>query len=243
VVRWLRVGCMAFLVNNGGIMKKNLIAAGMMFFLVFTPMIVSAVETPPLPYGETLPQSAFQQGDTKAAVRMLLKANVPVSEIIKAAVQNGVSYDDIIGALLAVGIPPGKIVIYCLDGPIPFKNAVAALNNHGVPPDDILTWLINWKTGINRIYDACEFMLLHGYSQADVLKTLKAADADREVVIQVVRWFKIPPATVIAVYQERLDYFGHVFNRYSLPQPALLAIGVSRIVVDQRGPVISPMTP
>ena len=229
-------------VNSEGIMIKKLIA-GMMLFWIFAPMVVLAVETPPLPYGETLPQSAFQQGDPEAAVRMLLKANVPVSEIIKAAVQNGVSYDDIIGALLAAGIPPEKIVIYCLDGPIPFKNAVAALNNHGVPPDDILTWLIKWQTEINRIYDVCEFMLRHGYSQADILKTLKAAEADREVVIQVVRWFNIPPATVIAVYQSYLDYFGHVFNRYSLPQPALLAIGVARIIEDQRGPVISPMTP
>jgi hypothetical protein len=224
-------------------MNKHFLPGVILACFVCLPVLAVAVEAPPMTYSETLPQSAFQTGDADAAVRMLLKANVPVPVIIKAAMENGVSPDAIIGALLAAGISPEKVVLQCLQGPMPFKNVLAALKNRGIPPDVVLARLIKWEIGIAGIYDTCDFMLKNGFSQADILTILKDTGADRELVIQVVRWFEIPPATVIAVYQSQLDYFGHVFNRHSLPQPALLSIGVARITIKERGPVISPMKP
>lgn len=225
-------------------MNKHFLTGVVLVFFICVPVLAAAVETPPVTFSETLPQSAFQNGDANAAVRMLLKANVPVPAIMKAALENGVSHDALVGALLAARISPEKVVLHCLQGPMPFQSALAALKNHGVRPAVVLVWLVKGETGIAGIYDTCDFMLKNGYSQADILTILKDAGADRELVIQVVRWFEIPPATVIAVYQSLLDYFGHVFNRHALPQPALLSIGVARITIEDQGrPVISPMKP
>ena len=227
-------------------MEKHFVAIAVLFFVARATVSVAAVDTPPLTYSETLPQSAFENGDPSAAVKMLLKSKVPVPDIINAALQNGITQDVIVSALLAAGIAPEKVVLYCLQGPISFKNALAALLQFGVPPENVLTWLIEWKTGLDGIYETCDFMLKNGRSKADLLRTLGAAGADRDLVAQVVRWFDIPPATVIAVYQTFLDYFGHVFNRHALPQPALLAIGVARITIENCidcRPVISPMVP
>jgi hypothetical protein len=227
-------------------MEKHIVAVGVLFFVLWTTVSVAAVDTPAMSYSETLPQSAFEKGDPYAAVKMLLKAKVPVQDIINAAIRNGIAQDVIVSALLAAGIAPEKVVLYCLQGPISFKNVLAALQDFGVPPENVLTWLINWKTGLDGLYATCDFMLKNGRSKADLLRTLGEAGADRDLVVQVVRWFDIPPATVIAVYQTFLDYFGHVFNRNALPQPALLAIGVARITVEECAdcrPVISPMVP
>ncbi len=229
-------------------MNKHFVASlVLVFFVCVVPAF--AVETPSTTYSETLPQSAFQLGDAEAAVKMLLDSGVPISVIINAAIQNGVSPEALVGALLGAGISAEKVVLYCLEGPMPFEKVLYALKAHGVLPEDVLTWLIKRRMSSSAIYDVCDFMLKQGYSKADLLRVLKDADADRKLVIQVVRWFDIPPATVVAVYQSlgrrAAVFFGLFFTRHSLPQPALLAIGVARINVDECGsrPVISPMKP
>ncbi len=226
-------------------MKKRILP-GAVFILLCLPLFAVAVQTQPASYSETLPQSAFQESDADSAVIMLLDSNVPISVIISAAIQSGVTEEAIVGALLSAGIPPKDVVRHCLEAHISFQGALKALKKYGVAPDLVLTWLIKWNLGIDGIYDTCAFMLDNEFSKADILRVLKEAEADREIVVQVVRWFDIPPATVVAVYQSFLDYFGHVFNRSALPQPALLSIGVARITPvldDPCRPVISPMRP
>ncbi len=226
-------------------MKKFTVLGVVVCFVFGLPLFAGAINVPASTYSETLPQSAFEKGDVSAAVKMLLNANVPIALIIKAAKNSGVSPSALVEALLAAGIEPEKIILFCLQGDLDFESALGVLNERGTPPEQVLTWLIQWETGLGGLYETCDFMLRHDRTKADLLRALAENEAERELVVQVVRWFNIPPATVIAVYHSFLDFFGHVFNRHSLPQPALLAIGVSRITIEGEGrrPVISPMVP
>lgn len=225
-------------------MKKQLISFLAVAFFIGLPVLVTGADIPAMTYSETLPQSAFEKGNPVAAVRMLLKEGVPLSGIIKGAKKSGLSQDAIVAALLDAGVSGEKVVLFCLQGPLSFKRALPILDEYGVSPDKVLVWLITWETGVHGVRETCDYMLKHGYSQVDLLTIMSEAGAERHLVVQVVRWFKIPPAAVIAVYQTFLDYFGHVFNRQSLPQPALLSIGVGRITIEERGrKPLSPMIP
>lgn len=207
-------------------------------------------------YSETLPQSAFEEGDASTAIPMLINEGVPVPEIISAATRNDVAAEAVVAGLLKAGVSEEEIVFHIMEGPMPSETALLALDANGIAATTVLGYLIKWRNSSGNIYETSDFMLQQGYSKEELLQELADADADRNLVVQVVRWFSIPPATVVAVYQpeagtgaaEATEGFGHVFARQSIPQPALFAAGASRIgnndaFTNRGGGVISPIQP
>jgi len=200
-------------------------------------------------YNGTLPRSAFQASDVRGAVLVLVDENVPITEIIQSGLRSGASHESLVGALLAAGVPEKTVITKAMQGPMSAGKALKALSTHKVPPAKVLKYLIEWESPSGTVYETCDYMLKHGYTEADLLRALSNANAERETVAQVVRWFDIPPATLVSVLQPAEpgpERFGHVFARHVLPQPAQLALGVSRVnnsdAFKNRGPV-SPMKP
>ncbi|MFP4446706.1 MAG: hypothetical protein ACLFPD_10730 [Desulfosudaceae bacterium] len=235
-------------------MYKQILIAVALAVIISLPAAVLAAEDAAGTYSETLPQSAFDQGDAAAAIQMLVKEKVPVSEIMATALRNEVSHTAIVNGLLKAGVAEEEVIFHVMQGPMPSESALRALADNGISPRTVLGYVVQWENSSGNIYETCNFMLQQGYSKSDLLGALKEEGANRNLVVQVVRWFNIPPATVVAVYQGGAgetpgeEATGYMYSRKSMPQPAMFEIGVSRIGVAESsnsrgGRVISPIQP
>lgn len=198
---------------------------------------------------DSLARSAFAEGDAGVAVKLLLEKNVPVPMIVDTAIKSGVSREKLVTALLAAGIDRETVVLQVVQAGGYVGTNLRALSASGISPREIFLLLVRRNRGMEEILDAAQFMLDQGYSKAEVLEALSTVEADREVVVQIVRRLNIPPATVVSAYRPGVlesRGFGHVFCRHALPQPALVALGVARIhAADpfKNRSVISPSSP
>ena len=75
-------------------------------------------------------------------------------------------------------------------------------------------------------------MLDSGYTQSALMEALFRSGTDFNTIGIAAERLGIPPATIVVAYRTVFGgqgRFGHLYTRQSLPQPALIAVGVARI--------------
>jgi hypothetical protein len=230
---------------------RNIVVFFLLFPFVITQQVIAAdIESRATDTYASLAASAFQQDNVVVAVDLLLEKNVPLGQIVGSAANRRVPMDSLVAALLDAGLAQDEIILQTMLGPVYFKNALTALGANGISAKTVLKLLVRKRAEKRRIVETCSFMLdQEGYSKADILRALVEAEADRDTIVAVVRELDIPPATVAGVFQAAARAprgFGHVFTRQALPQPALTAMGISRITPGdafKKRDIISPSSP
>jgi len=193
--------------------------------------------------------AAFEKYPLQSAVQMLIKKDIPVQVIIEEAQRAGYNDGKITAAFYQSGLPKEKVVVECMLSHMSARHVLKTLERHGVAPETVLGILVKNKLDTNLVLATCGYMLDRGYTKAELIEILAGVGADRNIVIKVSRKFDIPPATTVEAYeavQGEPGEFGYVYTRHSLPQPALIAVGVARIHNSdafKRRDVISPKKP
>jgi hypothetical protein len=193
--------------------------------------------------------AAFGDSKLQPALQLLINNHIPIQMIIEAALKAGHSADAITTALYLSDLPDDQAILHSMQSHMPSDTVLNSLKKQGVGPFDVLRLLIKNKADTNSILSTCEYLLNQDYTKFQMMEILMNAGADRNLIVKVSKHLNIPPATVLQAYQEtNSDFgkFGHVYTRSSLPQPALIAVGVAHIHDCDGGkdrPPISPYKP
>lgn len=201
-----------------------------------------------LKYDQAYIQTVFETYPLETAIQTLINREMPPLLIIEEAHRLGFPDNRITEAFYQSGLPESHVIFVTMQSHMSPKKVLQSLESLNVEPQRVLELLITHKADINRILATCDHILERGYTKAELLKILGDAGADQDMILMAAMTFNIPPATVLEaqiVIHDEIEAFGYVYNRHSLPRPALLAVGIARIHNDSgKGrDVISPKTP
>ena len=139
-----------------------------------------------------------------------------LEETVLSLIENDVSTPLIINKLQKQGFDDDEIV--------------GALLKTKLSPEEIVFYVFQGHASYNNILEAFE---KNGYDKIEILQLLASVGVNKDIFFRAGRYFKIPRATLVAIYQEakeRPAKFGRVAAIQSVAgQPALIAIGISRI--------------
>lgn len=201
------------------------------------------------PFTDEFISAALGDSKLQPALQLLINHHIPVQTIIEAALKAGHSDDAITTALYLSDLPDDQAILHSMQSHMSSATVLSSLKKQGVGPFEVLRLLIGNKADTNSVLSTCEYMLNQDYTKFQMMEILMNAGADRNLIVKVSKHFNVPPATVMQAYQETHDdfgRFGHVYTRSSLPQPALIAVGVAHIHDCDSGkdsPPISPSKP
>lgn len=193
--------------------------------------------------------TVLSEGNLPSAVQLLLTKNFPVQMIIEAALEAGYDDEAITSAIYQSSLSLDKVILNTMQSHLRSRNVLARLIKQGLDIDFILQTLIQNQADINCILSTFQFILNQDDSKYQAMEMLINAGADRDIVLRVAKHFNVPPATVLEAYRQiygDFGQFGHVYNRHTMPQPALIAVGVARINncdACRNRPAISPYRP
>lgn len=227
---------------------KGIMVALLSIFLPITILTAGAAENAPSGLDDAFISTALGGYPIETAIQLLLSKNIPIQIIIEEARKAGFSDGEIISALYSSGLPAETAILESMLSHMSSGNVLKNLDAMGVDPVSVLNLLIKNKLDLNRILDTCNYLLSNGYTKAELMKSLMEAGADQDTIFKASSRFNISPATVLEAQEDihgEPGRFGHVYNRFSLPHPALFAVGVARIhnEVCKDRPVISPCRP
>lgn len=230
-------------------MQKYFFITLLFLCVSFASISVHAVEQSGANLDENFLAAALSEGNLPSAVQLLLTKNFPVQMIIEAALEAGYGDEAITRALYQSSLSIDRVIMNTMQSHLLSQNVLSSLKKQGLNIDSILQTLIKNQADINCILSTFQFILNQDDTKYQAMEMLINAGADRDIVLRVAKHFNVPPATVLEAYRQTYDdfgQFGHVYNRHTMPQPALVAVGVARINncdACRNRPVISPHRP
>ncbi len=213
---------------------------------------------------------AFEQNDLEMAVLVLVNDNnVPVSDIIEKARDEGFGYTRIVDALIETKLSCEQVMVDALLNDVPpdaLFDSEKVSDDYDYTPEAILRFLVKElrfmalvgeslgekdrnldtrKDNLDVILRVCESLMDdEGYSQYDVMFNLCQAEASNLLIAETAEEFDVPQATTFKACPKHAEY-GHAYISHDLPQEAYIVIGVDHLTIDDnsgRG-VISPKRP
>lgn len=215
----------------------------------FVSIKAHAVEQLGSELDEAFVAAAFKEDKLQSTVELLIAKNFPVQMIIEQALKAGFGDKAITGALYQSSLSINTVVMNTLQSHMASQKVLAGLKRQGLDTEFVLRILIQNQADMNAILSTFQFMLNQDDSKYQAMEMLINAGADRDIILRVAKHFNVPPAIVLEAYHQTygdFGQFGHVYNRHTMPQPALLAVGVARINncdACKNRPVISPHKP
>ena len=212
----------------------------------------------------------FDNYDLEPAVLTLINDNnVPVSNVIQKARDEGFADMRIVDALIETKLSCEQVMIKALRNGVPpsaLFDSAKIRDDYGYTPEKILRFLVGelrfmeraeQKSGekahkldtkavnIDLVLSVCESLIRdEDFSQYNVMYHLCRAEASGDLIVAASERFDVPPATTIKACPKHAEY-GQAYISHSLPQEAHIIIGVDHKTLDDsagRG-VISPKTP
>ena len=230
-------------------MKKCFLITLLFFCMSFVSIEAHAVDQLGSELDEAFVAAAFKGDKLQSSVELLIAKNFPVQMIIEEALKAGFDDESITGALYQSSLSIDTVIMNTLQSHMLSKNVLTSLKKQGLDTEFVLKRLIQNQADMNAILATFQFMLDQDDSKYQAMEMLINAGADRDIILRVAKHFNVPRAIVLEAYRQiygDFGQFGHVYNRHTMPQPALLAVGVARINncdACRNRPVISPHRP
>ena len=221
---------------------------------------------------EPLIEIAFEQNTLEMAVLLLINDNnVPVSDVIQKARENGFGYTRIVDALIDSKLSSEQVIMDALRNNVPpsaLLNSETIREDYDYTPEQILRLLVKElmfmemteeylgekdenretkKRNTEIIIKFCNALIDdEGFSQFDVMFNLCQAEAGNTLIAETADQLDISLATTLKACPKHAEY-GQAYISHDLPQEAYIIIGVDHQTLDDnagRGPnVISPKRP
>ena len=190
-------------------------------------------------------ETVFEQYSLQEAVRMLVEKAVPVEQIIGMAQKAGYGDGEITVALYLSGLTPEEAIIGALGSDMDAGKVMVALRNQGVDPVEVIGMPAVQQLDMDRLVSIYKYMLDSGFTESGLMVALFRSGTDYNTIGIAAERLGISPATIVAAYRTVFGgqgTFGHLYTKESLPQPALISVGVARINKSGRND-ISPSIP
>ncbi len=176
-------------------------------------------------------ETVFNQYSLQEAVRMLLEKNIPVEQIIELAQKAGYGDGEITVALYVSGLPSEDAIMGALRSEMDAAKVMAALRDQGVEPLSVIDLLAVQDLDVERRVSVYKFMLGGDFTESGLMEALFRSGMDYNAIGIVAERLGIAPATIVAAYRTVFGgqgKFGHLYTSQTLPQSALITVGVER---------------